>query len=600
MYGDELYSEEYAIDGIRHIISRVLPETKIQEFKENFNLSETISVYKDKNLEEEVTSGYVGTGMYLKNGEELYQISVIGDLDSNGQIKQVEITKLIRHVVGLKEYQLTGVYLKSADLNNDGKTNHIDITILIRYEVYGELDVEENKKVESPIIQIVSGTKGENNWYTDTVKVKIISGEKANSEIEKTTYKISGTSKIEETVIDSNEIITLDKGTYSISAYNYSFGGFKSLGTRETIKVDNTLPKDPTIEVVGEPQITNGWYTEDVTLKVIKPELAKDSAPINKITYKIDGATQLQETEIENEGTITITSEGTSTITVYNYNEAGTRSNGKELIIQKDSQNPSKAEVTYKDLTDESYTLVLDAEDATSGIASYEIYIDNNLKDTINTSEKHVEYSVKDQKSGKYNVHIIVKDVAGHTLTSVNLEITMARLNITKVERLEFIITGFKITNADQRLTQEGVEATVSDTSLTSDSKWIMVTSNEANLTGTVEGKIRLVCNDGSVLEDVNYFPENLIINTKYYTSGSGTTYSHETTTNFFGIDLKPEEYSDGNEVEKAINISTDGITQGNFSISNKKLTGIQTYVRITISSVQFEGRNLPFKIIQQ
>ncbi len=176
----------------------------------------------------------------------------------------------------------------------------------------------------------------------------------------------------------------------------------------------------------------------------------------------------------------------------------------------------------------------------------------------------------------------------------------MARLNIAKVERLEFIITGFQITNAEQRLTQEGVEATVSDTSLTSDPKWIMITSNEANLTGTVEGKIRLIYNDGSVLEDVNYFPEDLIINTKYYTSGSGTTYSHETIANFFGIDLKPEDYSDGNEVDKAINISTDGITQGNFSISNKKLTGTQTYARITISSIQFGERNLPFRIVQQ
>ena len=62
--------------------------------------------------------------MYLKNGEEQYQISVIGDFDSDGRIKQVEITKLIRHVVGLKEYQLTGVYLKSADLNNNCKTKY--------------------------------------------------------------------------------------------------------------------------------------------------------------------------------------------------------------------------------------------------------------------------------------------------------------------------------------------------------------------------------------------------------------------------------------------------------------------------------------------
>ena len=133
----ELESTKYIIDETNKIIYRVIPETDVETFKSNFTISEQVKLYKDSKCEEEVTSGIVATGMALKNltDNSIYEISTIGDFDGDGKIGQVELTNLIRHVVGLQDYQLTGIVEKSADFNNDNKLSIIDITILIRYIV---------------------------------------------------------------------------------------------------------------------------------------------------------------------------------------------------------------------------------------------------------------------------------------------------------------------------------------------------------------------------------------------------------------------------------------------------------------------------------
>ena len=144
----ELESNKYIIDNENNVIYRVIPETDVETFKNNFSIPEDIKVFEDEKCETEVVNKYIGTGMVLRNetDNEIYKISVIGDFNTDGKITQIELTNLIRHVVGLKEYQLSSYVLKSADINNDNIVNHIDITLLIRYNVYGELDIEENKE----------------------------------------------------------------------------------------------------------------------------------------------------------------------------------------------------------------------------------------------------------------------------------------------------------------------------------------------------------------------------------------------------------------------------------------------------------------------
>lgn len=789
----ELESTEYIINETNKIIYRVIPETQINTFKNNFSIPDLIEVYEDSECTKEITSGIVGTGMYLKdlNTGTIYEISTIGDFDGDGKIGQIELTNLIRHVVGLKDYQLTGTVAKSGDLNNDNNLNIVDITILIRYIVYGELDIPENQKVEAPSIEVVSGDLGTNEWYTSNVQLRIIPN--ADSEvIERTTYKISGSKQVNETEISSDEIITLEQGTYQISAYTYAKSGFKSLANRKTIKIDTTLPeigklnmwldeengaeytqntwtthnvvlgvenghdnesghfetrysidggkkntqnttltengtytitletvdnagntisseyivkidknaipaptinvisgnknegsdwyisdnvvleikneadtgagskivkntytiegsaqieeteldstgtitisengiyiitaysyneagkksegnsitikKDNTIPLAPKIEVISGtkaenteWYIDNVTLKVTQAYTTDPLSKISKITYKIDGTSQVQETEIENEGTIQITSDGIHTITVYNYNEAGTCSEGTTIIIQRDSVEPNVSKVTAKDIGGNSFTLVGEGSDETSGIITYEFYLNDELISTVNTNVNQVEIPVTNKEPGIYRAHIIVKDAAGHIKKSEEISIKTDKLTLKEIDYFEFVVTGFSITNNDETA-QDGVIATISDTSLTSNSKYIMINSSKQNTKGTVTGKLRLVNKNGTVTENFDYFPEELNINMSYYANGSGTRFTHNNEANFFGIDLNPDNVLDGQNANTNIVISNENVKENSFTIADEKLTGTQTYTRVTINSVTLDGQNISFRIVQ-
>ena len=99
-------------------ISRVMPETKVEKFKENFSKGEEVKVYKDKTCQEEVKEGYVYSGMYAKyesNGR-IFKIAVIGDIESNdkeenniegdGILNQIELTRIIRDYVKTEGWEI--------------------------------------------------------------------------------------------------------------------------------------------------------------------------------------------------------------------------------------------------------------------------------------------------------------------------------------------------------------------------------------------------------------------------------------------------------------------------------------------------------------
>lgn len=791
----ELESAEYIINDSDKIIYRVIPETQIDNFINNFSIPSQIKVYSNSECTEEVTTGIIGTGMYLKNltNNNIYEISTIGDFDGDGKIGQIELTNLIRHVVGLRDYQLTGTMFRSGDLNNDNRLNIVDITILIRYIVFGELDIPENQKVAPPNIEVISGESGTNDWYTSKVEVKITPNE--DSEIvDKVTYKISGTKQIDETEITSNEKITLEEGTYQISAYTYAKSGFKSLASRKTIKIDttapqvgtlkmwideengaeytentwtahdivlgvengedgesghytttytvnganktnqitkltssntyniivetidnagnkstsknyivkidkeaspapiikvisgdkreesdwyysdsvvlqvtnenisedvpqivkttytidgttqveeteldstgkitisengtytvtvynyneagqrsegatitikkdNTTPEAPKLEVISGTQAENTeWYIDDVTVKIMQAEVAEELSKISKIVYKIEGTENVPETEIENEGTIQITKDGTYTITAYNYNEAGACSRGTTLFIQKDSTAPNVSNISAKDVTGGSFTLVGEGSDETSGIITYEFYVNEELINKVNTNVKQVEVEVTGKEAGIYKAYVIVKDAAGHIKKSTEISIQTNKISLDEIDYFEFVITGFTITREDENV-QDGVIATISDTSLTSNSKYIMVNSSKQNTKGTVTGKLRLVNKNGTITEDFNYFPDELNINMSYYANGSGTRFTHNNEVNFLGIDLNSKNVQDGESVETNIVISDENVKENTFTIIDEKLTGTQTYTRATINSVTLNGEKIPFRIVQE
>lgn len=168
-----LSSNYYKIDSNNKIISRLGPKTSVEIFKKATNIqSGELKVYKDTNLKDEITTGYIGTGMVAtdENKNDIYQISVVGDLDGDGKASQVELTHIIRNLTGLKGYDLKGIKKISADINGDENVNQIDITKYINYLVFGELDIkrpEPDFDLVAPEVNVIVQSK-----TTSTITVK--------------------------------------------------------------------------------------------------------------------------------------------------------------------------------------------------------------------------------------------------------------------------------------------------------------------------------------------------------------------------------------------------------------------------------------------
>lgn len=75
------------------------------------------------------------------------QIAVRGDVNADGKANQVDLSYLIRYIIGISGNTLEGVYYEAGDFKKDGQVNQIDLTNIIRYIVYGEIDDENNPDV---------------------------------------------------------------------------------------------------------------------------------------------------------------------------------------------------------------------------------------------------------------------------------------------------------------------------------------------------------------------------------------------------------------------------------------------------------------------
>ena len=533
--------------------------------------------------------------------------------DISLQVKKAEIESYLSPINKIT-YKIEGTKQVEETEIDDGGTITINENGIYTITVYNYNEAgkksegktvtikKDDTTLNTPIIDIIAGTKNENSeWYKDnvTLLVKQAEIESDLAPIVKMTYKIEGALQLEETEIENGGSITINRnGIYMITVYNYNEAGKKSEKTI-TIKRDDTTPNAPGIQVIdGNQSSISDWYISDVTLQVKQTEVAVGLSPINKVTYTIDGATNVPETEIVDEGTIKITSEGISTVKVYNYNEAGTKSPEAIIIIKKDTVEPSKSNINAQDIKATSFTLVSEALDDTSGIIKYEFYLDDKLLSTVESSENKVEVVAENLTSGVHKAYVIVTDAAGNTKKSQIIDVKTERLTESEINYFEFVITKNEITNSSGEIVDSGAVSTISDTSLTPIAKYIMINSTEQNIKGTLEGKLRLVRKDGTVVEEFDYLPNDLIINMSYYSNGSGTNFTHEKQAVFFGINLNSQNVGEGQTVNT--NITIPNLQENKFILSDKKQTGTQTYTRATIESISLNGENIPFRIVQE
>jgi hypothetical protein len=239
----------------------------VQELEEELNV--TVNTKEEGNLKEiKDKTEIVKTGMiikYTQNGRT-YKVSVLGDINGDGNLDQIELTKEIREYLKIEKWRITDELEKlSADITCDGNIDDKDIESIIDYIVLGKLEVAKVEEILAPQVEVTEGFETETaGWYNSNVKVKIAETINENEEgteekTTKTVYKIEGTENQEETEIDKETEIELqDEGVYKITAYTYGALGNKSKGTTAVIVINAKI---------GVPEITakpTDWTNQKV------------------------------------------------------------------------------------------------------------------------------------------------------------------------------------------------------------------------------------------------------------------------------------------------------------------------------------------------
>ena len=262
-----LESGFYTVNNTEKTITVVEPETDINVFKNKFNVKEEdIKIYKDKDKKQEIDQGIIGTGMYLYIENDMYLISVVGDIDGNGKAEQLDLTNIINHIVGLQGKELQGIYYKSADLTLDGKVDQRDITKFIRYIVIGELNLGK-KDTTPPILELEVVSKSSNKIK---LKAKALDKESGMGENPEFTFYFKKTIESNYVQIQKGtqanlELKNLEQNTeYDIKVETQDKSGNKA---EKEIKVNT----DMVPEIVENRDISFGnleWNSGEAKLKV--------------------------------------------------------------------------------------------------------------------------------------------------------------------------------------------------------------------------------------------------------------------------------------------------------------------------------------------
>ncbi len=211
-------------------VSNVAPETSIETFRKN--MEEGITVYENATKQKEVTDGIIKTGMvleYNQNGRT-FDISVLGDINGDGILNQIELTREIRDILETENWKIEKEIEKLAgDIERDKKIDEKDTEAIINYIVFGKLNIGEFELVEKPEIE-VTGEDYEEDRYRGNVNVKIAE-KNEKTKTQKTVYKVIGSEEKEYKTIDAQEELKIETdGVFKVTAYTYGIEGNKSKG----------------------------------------------------------------------------------------------------------------------------------------------------------------------------------------------------------------------------------------------------------------------------------------------------------------------------------------------------------------------------------
>ena len=128
---------KYTYDSYKKIIFKLNNNININTFKNNLNYSSIIksnnNILKDNDL---IRTNMTITYTDDEGNVQIYNTSVLGDVNGDGNINALDYVKIKNHIMNTKKI-LKDVFILSADYNNDGKISALDYVRIKNYIMNG-------------------------------------------------------------------------------------------------------------------------------------------------------------------------------------------------------------------------------------------------------------------------------------------------------------------------------------------------------------------------------------------------------------------------------------------------------------------------------
>ena len=311
---------------------------------------------------------------------------------------------------------------------------------------------------EPPVIEVASGTMGEETYYRSDITVKLSSQD--DTCYKKTTYTVTGTAtgngtiggvsitsgqqvNITETdIANGGTFVIAADGRWTVKGYTYDKAGRKSeIATGIVVTRDMVNPTANTPTVSSGTQGEASYYRSNVTVRMNGG--SDVTSPMEtRMTYRVTGtakgngtvagqsvttnqAVDTGELESTTNGTFTIEADGVWTVTAYSYDYSGRKSAASTgLVFTRDTVAPTISSFTRTARANTTINVSVGASDALSGVgttsSTYTYYLNNASRGTSAANT----YQYTGLSAGtNYTLKATVKDKAGNvsaekTLTS--------------------------------------------------------------------------------------------------------------------------------------------------------------------------------------
>ena len=128
---------KYTYDSSKKIIFKLNNNININTFKNNLNYSSIIksnnNILKDNDL---IRTNMTITYTDDEGNVQIYNTSVLGDVNGDGNINALDYVKIKNHIMNTKKI-IGDVFILSADYNNDGKISALDYVRIKNYIMNG-------------------------------------------------------------------------------------------------------------------------------------------------------------------------------------------------------------------------------------------------------------------------------------------------------------------------------------------------------------------------------------------------------------------------------------------------------------------------------